>query len=324
LQALDKGHPLHFKFKCVINMTCCRSLTTKFREEENMKNLVSIAATASFLAFAFAIVANAQDTTTPAPQQTVNGGSNVAVSGLSGDQVTGGFAGGNGNGTFDATDPLLAQGDAATAGAGVSSQKVGTNSASSKANAVISTLADANGATAAGISLSGAAQQGDYAGTGATGSTTFANGGNTTTGIGSGSENGTGSLSGSGIGDAKGKTFVSAIGAGTNDASSVVRTTGSSRGTVTFQPADLTAAPVESSNVSGTGLANGQSVAGNPTGSSYAVGAVQANAAYAATDPSSATAAGFLNICGSTGGKVSSGGNSAAAASQIHAIATAH
>jgi hypothetical protein len=123
------------------------------------------------IAFTLTSAAHAQQTqtTTPSPQpqptptlQTVTGGAGVVISGQSGDTTTGSFAAGFGNGAFTASDPSAADGHAASAAAGAGDQKVGTNTASSKSTAVISTLAEADGTTTT-VKLGGAAQQGDWA-----------------------------------------------------------------------------------------------------------------------------------------------------------------
>lgn len=255
-------------------------------------------------------VAQTTTTTTPAtpaaPSTSVDGKAVTGVSWLFGNNTTGGWSGGTSMGDFEASGLCVATGRAKADGKGSGAGTTGPNSASSFADALMSSYGAANGSISETTHVSGTAQQGDWAGTGVDGN--FANGGSTT----AAQYDGSGGPKSSGSGVADGKTVVSATSSPTS-AQAEVMTDGTSAAVMRLGP-DGTG--TSSANGHGMGAAM-SSVGGGPDGK-YAGATLLGDAAYNAVG--TRVASGSLTVKGTTAAMI--GPTSAEAASSV--VSTAH
>ncbi len=259
-------------------------------------------------------------TSTPSNTQTTSGSAGVAIGSAAGDQNTGGLTTGSGVGSYQAADPSSASGSALASGAGATVFNPGPTSANSESKISINILTNASGGNV-GTTLGATGTQGNWSTVGDN-SPTFATAGNTTTGTAQGSlDNTPGSVTGNGQVTATGSSSVTANGNGSNDANSSIESNSSSKGQTVITAQDPTATPVTSSGVSGLGVGQGQSVAGDPSGTSYAVGSNTGGTSYNLTTTNGG-AQGQQKICGKTNSTVGPGTTSASSVIQSSASAS--
>lgn len=250
----------------------------------------------------------AQPAATPLPPSTsVDGRAGAGVSWNFGNNVVGGWSGGAALGAFEAQGLCIASGDADANGKGIGMSTTGPNSASSVAKGVVNSRANADGSVLEKTSVSGTAQQGNWAGTGVDGN--FAHGGNTTQAQYDGSDGN--KAAGSGVAD--GKTNVSATSTPTS-AQADVTTRGDSFGDM-YLGRDGTGA----TSASGNGNAAAMSSAGGGADGKYAGASLSGDAAYNAAGRMSAS--GSLVVTGNTSSQI--GPTSAQAAASVFSAATA-
>jgi hypothetical protein len=259
------------------------------------------------------------------PQQTASGTSTVATSGQTGDVYNGGYNGTAGEGSYLATDPYSASGNASAAGKGASGNLITPTGVIAHSTSVFKVQLGASGQQST-ISFKGLADQGNWsATTNDPAATTYASGGNGTQANIQGSDTEAGDqcstsdpISGDGTAAAKGKTVTNATGEGTQNAAATVMTAGKSDASGNFSGGT---APTLSSSVSGMGAAGAGALASGPNGS-FGSGAVLGGTSYNGMN-SAGSSAGSQQITGATHGTVSPTGNAASATATVSSAAQA-
>jgi hypothetical protein len=251
-------------------------------------------------------------------QQTVTGNSQMGIYGENGNNTTGTNYGSTAHGSYNASDPSYAYGQATANGDGSGSAWTGANSVSSQAQGM-SNSSVTGGGNNVSLGVSGQTGQGNWIGLndGPT-SNNWANAGNSTSANYDGTVTGQSPFILSGNAGADGHSKVTSN-VGALSASSTTKTIGESSASVSMGNVPKCFSINIDPTVKGTGSADAQSFVGNTAGT-FAGASHNGNASYSVSDTQSAS--GELRIAGQNSATM--GSNSVAANSTISSIASAH
>ncbi len=296
-----------------------------------MKKMSNFAMTMAMASVTFLPLAlNAQKQTTPPNSTTANGQTGVVLNqtGAANTLFNGELGGGAAGSTYTVTDPVDANGNAASTGTATGSNTgpvVSSNgttiTANGNSNSAMSTLASGDGATVK-VGTFVNAEQNSWSGTTPDpNATTFANASEYTSGGGSGTASGNGTVGQNGSGTANGENTAQTINVGGLNVISTFKTTGVSSGVISTTSNDPTAKQKSSAMVNGGLSASGGSAAGNPSTGTSSDAYASGGATYYGTSPSG-TIHGAGEVSGKTNGVINMNTPSQASVSASSVVAS--